>query len=276
MTPPITSQYGGRPIPNDRVPVPSIHAGSVRLITMEFRRIWRAGVATLRRIPRRQLLWTGAALLIVIAAVRFVPLPTALQMRDWAHDLGPWFPLAFLGAHTLVTVLPFPRTAFTLAAGLLFGTQLGVLLAVVASTASAVLALWAVRALGWKLSALHHRPAVKSVDDQLRRRGWIAVMSMRLIPAVPFSVLNYAAGASAVRALPYTLATFVGLLPGTLAVVVLGDALTGHISPTLFAVSLATSMVGVLGILYEIRRYKRTHAEIAGPEVSGEPERVGS
>lgn len=55
-----------------------------------------------------------------------------------------------------------PRTAFTLAAGLLFGTQLGVLLAVVASTASAVLALWAVRALGWKLSALHHRPAVKA------------------------------------------------------------------------------------------------------------------
>lgn len=242
---------------------------------MGFRQIGRTAVATLRRLPRRQLLWTGAALLIVIAAVRFVPLPTALQMRDWARDLGPWFPLAFLGAHTIVTVLPFPRTAFTLAAGLLFGTQLGVLLAVVASTASAVLALWAVRALGWKLSALHHRPAVKSVDDQLRRRGWIAVMSMRLIPAVPFSVLNYAAGASAVRALPYTLATFVGLLPGTLAVVVLGDALTGHISPTLFPVSLATSAIGVLGILYEIRRYKRTHTEIPDPESSGAPERVG-
>ncbi|SIH81575.1 TVP38/TMEM64 family membrane protein [Mycobacteroides abscessus subsp. abscessus] len=113
------------------------------------------------------------------------------------------------------------------------------------------------------------------MDDQLRRRGWIAVMSMRLIPAVPFSVLNYAAGASAVRALPYTLATFVGLLPGTLAVVVLGDALTGHISPTLFAVSLATSAIGVLGILYEIRRYKRTHTEIPDPESSGAPERVG-
>ncbi|EIV25358.1 TVP38/TMEM64 family membrane protein [Mycobacteroides abscessus 3A-0119-R] len=140
---------------NDRVLVPAIHAGSVGLFTMGFRQIGRTAVATLRRLPRRQLLWTGAALLIVIAAVRFVPLPTALQMRDWARDLGPWFPLAFLGAHTIVTVLPFPRTAFTLAAGLLFGTQLGVLLAVVASTASAVLALWAVRALGWKLSALH-------------------------------------------------------------------------------------------------------------------------
>ncbi|MFD6199001.1 TVP38/TMEM64 family protein [Mycobacteriaceae bacterium NPDC060252] len=242
---------------------------------MGFRQVWGAGVAVGRRIPRRQLLWTGVAVLIVAAALLFLPLPTALQMRDWARELGPWFPLAFLGAHTIVTVLPFPRTAFTLAAGLLFGTQLGVLLAVVASTASAVLALWGVRALGWKLSTLHHRPAVKNVDDQLRRRGWIAVMAMRLIPAVPFSVLNYAAGASAVRVVPYTLATSVGLLPGTLAVVVLGDALTGHISGTLFAVSLVTSVVGVLGILYEIRRYKRTHTEIASSETSDEPERVG-
>lgn len=242
---------------------------------MGFRQVWGTGVAVARRIPRRQVLWTGVAVLIVAAALLFLPLPTALQMRDWARELGPWFPLAFLAAHTIVTVLPFPRTAFTLAAGLLFGTQLGVLLAVVASTASAVLALWGVRALGWKLSTLHHRPAVKNVDDQLRRRGWIAVMAMRLIPAVPFSVLNYAAGASAVRAVPYTLATFVGLLPGTLAVVVLGDALTGHISGALFAVSLVTSVVGVLGILYEIRRYKRTHSEIASPETSDEPERVG-
>ena len=78
------------------------------------------------------------------------------------------------------------------------------------------------------------------------------------------------------RVVPYTLATFAGLLPGTLAVVVLGDALTGHISGTLFAVSLTTSVLGVLGILYEIRRYKRTHTEIAGPEISDEPERVGS
>ena len=61
-------------------------------------------------------------------------LPTAVQLRDWATSVGPWFPLAFLAAHIVVTVFPFPRTAFTLAAGLLFGPVLGVPLAVVAST----------------------------------------------------------------------------------------------------------------------------------------------
>jgi uncharacterized membrane protein YdjX (TVP38/TMEM64 family) len=70
-------------------------------------------------------------------------------------------------------------------------------------------------------------------------------------------VINYAAGASAVRALPYTLATLVGLLPGTAAVVVLGDALTGEVSPLLFAVSACTAAVGVALLVYEIRMHRR-------------------
>jgi hypothetical protein len=82
---------------------------------------------------------------------------------------------------------------------------------------------------------------------------------MRLIPAVPFSVLNYAAGASAVRVLPYTWATLAGLLPGTAAVVILGDALTNHISPLLILVSLFTASLGVAGLVYEIRTYPRHH-----------------
>ena len=99
----------------------------------------------------------------------------------------------------------------------------------------------------------------KALDARLRQRGWPTVMSMRLIPAVPFSVLNYAAGASAVRVLPYTWATLAGLLPGTAAVVILGDALTDHISPLLILVSLFTASLGVAGLVYEIRTYPRHH-----------------
>ena len=70
------------------------------------------------------------ALVILVALLIFVPMPTAVELRDWATSLGAWFPLAFLAGHVVVTVFPFPRTAFTLAAGLLFGTSLGVVLAV--------------------------------------------------------------------------------------------------------------------------------------------------
>lgn len=71
---------------------------------------------------------------------------------------------------------------------------------------------------------------------------------------MPFSVLNYALGASAVGVGPYFLATLVGLIPGTTAVVILGDALTGHVNPLLVLVSVCTGSVGVAGLLHEARR----------------------
>lgn len=212
---------------------------------------------TAAQVSRTRLLLTTLAVAAVVAVVLVVPLPTAVQLRDWATSVGPWFPLVFFLAHVMVTILPFPRTAFTLAAGLLFGPALGVLIAVTASALSALLALLAVRALGWQLTSLVSHPALESVDARLRARGWAAVLSLRLIPVVPFSVLNYAAGASSVRVLPYLLATLVGLLPGTAAVVVLGDALTGNVSPLLALVSVGTAAVGVAGLAYETRQHRR-------------------
>ncbi|MGE2691653.1 TVP38/TMEM64 family protein [Mycolicibacterium pulveris] len=228
-------------------------------VVSTLRAVRAAVIVTATGLSRRRVVTIVTAIVILIAFALLVPLPTAIQLRDWATSVGPWFPLAFLGAHIVATVFPFPRTAFTLAAGLLFGPALGIPLAVMAATVSAVLALLLVRAVGWQLNRLVRHPRIDSLDARLRQRGWPTVVSMRLIPAVPFSVLNYAAGASAVRALPYTLATLVGLLPGTAAVVILGDALTGNVNPLLVLVSAGTASVGVAGLVYEVRAHRRQH-----------------
>ena len=243
----------------------------MKSVVSTLRRAFRAITEAASQVPRSRILAIFLVIVIFVAIGYWVPLPSALQMRDWATSVGPWFPLAFLAAHTVVTVFPFPRTAFTLAAGLLFGPLLGVPLAVIASTASAVLALLLVRALGWQLSRLTHRPGIDAVDARLKQRGWASVLSMRMIPAVPFSVINYAAGASAVRVVPYTLATFFGLLPGTAAVVILGDALTGHIKGSLVLVSLCTASVGIAGLVYEIRHHRRSATAPAATNGPSDP-----
>jgi len=214
-------------------------------------------VATAAALPRRRVIACAAAIVILVALVLLVPMPTALQLRDWATSLGPWFPLAFFLTHVVVTVFPFPRTAFTLAAGLLFGSLTGVVIAVFASTASALIAVLAIRGFGWRLDRLADHPALAMVNARLRQRGWLAVLSLRFIPAVPFSVINYAAGVSAVRLAPYTAATVVGLLPGTAAVVVLGDAFTGSVDPMLALISVGTALVGLAGLYVEVRLHRR-------------------
>jgi uncharacterized membrane protein YdjX (TVP38/TMEM64 family) len=236
-----------------------VTASATCKITDTLRDLGHASSVTARQLARPRAVATVFVITVLVAVAVFAPLPTPVQLRDWAESVGPWFPLAFLLAHIVMTVVPVPRTAFTLAAGLLFGPVLGVVIAVAASAASAMIAMLLVRAAGWQLNRLVRHRSIDTVDERLRQRGWMAILSLRLIPVVPFSAINYAAGASTVGVLPYGLATLAGLLPGTAAVVVLGDALAGHPSPLLGLVSLCIGAFGVTGLIIEIRHYRRHH-----------------
>jgi uncharacterized membrane protein YdjX (TVP38/TMEM64 family) len=196
----------------------------------------------------------GAVVLLVasVAIALFVPHPDTEQIRDWARAAGPWLPLVFFVAHALATVA-LPRLPFTLSAGLLFGPVTGVAVALSATTVSAALAFLLVRAIGRDaIAARLTHPAVAAVDRRLARRGWLAVGSLRLIGPVPFPLVNYLAGVSSVRLVPYLIATAVGLLPGTIAVV-LGDALTGRTDPALLVVSAIGVAIGLAGLLVDAR-----------------------
>ncbi|BBZ44580.1 TVP38/TMEM64 family protein [Mycobacterium parmense] len=221
--------------------------------------------ATARQLSRSRVLWTVVGITVLLALASLLPLPSPVQMRDWARSLGPWFPLAFFLTHIVATVVPVPRTAFTVAAGLLFGPALGIAIAVVASATSAMIAMLLFRATGWRLNRVVRHRSIETVDARLRQRGWLAIMSLRLIPAVPFAALNYAAGASTVRVLPYGLATLAGLLPGTAAVVILGDALTGHPSALFYLASGITSALGLGGLVVEVRHFVRHHRRTRDP-----------
>ncbi|GAA2566582.1 TVP38/TMEM64 family protein [Pseudonocardia hydrocarbonoxydans] len=194
-----------------------------------------------------------AAAVAVVLVVRSVGLP---DVRGAVEESGVWAPLLFVLLSGVVTVAPVPRTVFTVAAGVLFGSVTGVLLAVAGTTLAAAGAFWLVRLLGGAFVDRHaHRRGVAWVRARLDRSGLLAVLSLRLIPMVPFAMLNYAAGLSGVRFVPYVLGTVLGILPGTVAVVVLGDAATGGTPhPVLLAVSLVGGLVGVGGALLAARR----------------------
>ena len=206
----------------------------------------------------------GAAALAVSAVVALVVLSrlgpgglSAGTVQDAVRGAGAWAPALFVVLQILVTVPPVPRTIFTLAAGLLFGSVLGVAIAVSATALSAVVAFWLVRLTGGALvERVADRGPVVWTRQRLDRSGLLAVTSLRLIPALPFSLLNYAAGLSGVRFTPYLLGTVLGTAPGTIALVVLGDAVTGRVSPALLAVSVTGGLVGTVGAVVAARRPK--------------------
>lgn len=198
-----------------------------------------------------------AVLVLVPVTLFIVPLPSVNAFRRWSAEAGWWFPLAFSALYILVTQFPIPRTVFTLSCGVLFGPLVGIGVALVSTGCSALVSLTVIRYLGrdWVQSRLTY-PAVHRVNAHLQRRGWLAVGSLRMIAAVPFSVLNYLCAVSSIRALPFTLATVVGSAPGTIATVLIGDAATGHANLRTVIISVVLFTIGLAGLILDLVKSK--------------------
>nr|WP_066525877.1 TVP38/TMEM64 family protein [Corynebacterium bouchesdurhonense] len=205
----------------------------------------------------------AAALALAAAAWYLLDIPPLSVLREWSEHTGAWFPVVFWLLYVGVTQLPVPRTVLTVSAGILFGPWRGTLIAITATTVSAVVSLCIVRGLlrDFIEPRLTH-PAVARVNARLEQRGWLAVASLRMIAAVPFSVMNYASALTRVPVAPFALATFVGSLPGTVVTVFFGDTLTGQASPAVVAAAVALGVVGVAGLALDT----------ALPVRSGEPQ----
>ncbi|MDV6313721.1 TVP38/TMEM64 family protein [Gordonia amicalis] len=206
-----------------------------------------------RRVVRRALA-AAALVALVLLGSYFIPLPSIGSVRAWGDDLGPAFPWLFFAAYAIVTIAPIPRSTFTVMAGIFFGPVVGFVGAMIASSIAAVAAFGLVRALGRdRVRPFLKKPVVKAVEYRLERRGWLAVGSLRLIAACPFSVANYCSALSSVRPVPFTVASIIGMAPGTAAVVILGDSLTGETNPLQLLVSGALFAVGIAGLILDAR-----------------------
>ncbi|GAB1510117.1 TVP38/TMEM64 family protein [Actinophytocola sp. KF-1] len=197
---------------------------------------------------------TGLLAALVVAAV-VLPVPDPAQLRAWVAGAGWGAPVLLFLAYVVATLVPIPRTVFSLASGLLLGPVAGVAVALTATAVSALLSFALARSVGRRLVARHlERERVRAVDARLTGGGWLAVASLRIIPAIPFLPTNYACGLSSVRARPYLAGTMIGSLPGTAAAVALGDTLTGTTPPALLAVYGVLAVAGAAGLWFAIRR----------------------
>jgi uncharacterized membrane protein YdjX (TVP38/TMEM64 family) len=199
----------------------------------------------------------GLAVLAVLGIGLFLLRDAGLpDLRRTVQAAGIWAPLLFVLLQATVTATPVPRTVFTVAAGVLFGSISGVALAVSGTALAAAVAYGLVRLVGGRFAERHAgRPAVAWVRARLDRGGLLAMVSLRLIPALPFAPLNYALALARAPFAPYVLATVLGVLPGTVSVVVLGDAAVGgNPHPAMFAVSLVCGALGLTGAVLAARR----------------------
>ena len=125
-------------------------------------------------------------------------------------------PVLFVLLYVVVTALSVPEAAIvTVAGGLLFGTVLGGALTVVGATGGACILFVVARFALAESLARRGGTLMRVVRDRLQRDGFLYLLSIRLIPAFPFWLVNLAAALCGMRLAPFAAATFLGIAPGT-------------------------------------------------------------
>lgn len=190
-------------------------------------------------------------------------------LRQWMESFGVLGPVAFLAIYTFATLVGFPTSPLTFAAGALLGPLVGIIAATVASTISATLSFLIARHFArdpvqrW----LADKPRFQQIDRMTHRHGVLVVLVLRLVHVLPFSVVNYGLGLTRLSFSTYVLWSFIGRLPGTLMLVLLGDAIyrvirTGDVPWPL--VTLVLAMLAALALVIRAlnRRLSQREAEV--------------
>jgi len=171
------------------------------------------------------LLYLGTVIVLLAAARYFRVQDFLKQALDWVGTLGPWGPAIFAGIYVVSTVLLIPGSVLTLGAGAVFGLGRGLVLVSAASTIAATVAFLIGRYLARDVVArkIEGNERFGAIDRAVAAEGWKIVLLTRLSPAFPFTLLNYAFGLTQVKLGHYVLASWVGMLPGTVMYVYLGS-----------------------------------------------------
>lgn len=131
--------------------------------------------------------------------------------------------LAFVLIYTASVALSLPQAALlTMIGGLLFGTVRGGALAVVGATVGAVLVFLIARSAFAEPLARRGGAALARVSETLRRDGFSYLLAIRLIPVVPFWLVNLAAALCGMALRPFALATLLGIMPATFVLASVG------------------------------------------------------
>jgi len=171
--------------------------------------------------------------IVIVAAIAVVIVTAVIApLGEWFLGLIAWidanraiaWPIYVL-SYIFATILMLPGSILTLAAGFVFGLPIGVALVSLSSVVGACCAFLVGRHLArdWVAARIAGLPRFSALDAATGRDGFLIVLLVRLSPLFPFNLTNYGLGLTSVRFRDYLIASWIGMLPGTVLYVYLGS-----------------------------------------------------
>lgn len=166
----------------------------------------------------------GLILLGVLFQWNYIPRDfETLRSELLALELSPGL---FMAVYTILALFLFPGSLLTLSAGFLFGPYWGALYSLISATLTAMISFHLMRWTQWRPQWMNAHPMVHQYIHH--PKPWKILMVLRLVPLIPFNVLNYAFGWSNISGLQFLMVSFVAMIPGGMLYAFVGH--TGKLS----------------------------------------------
>ena len=222
-----------------------------------------------RRTALLRLAGFGALLLVAFVVISATgSFPSAHDLRDWGEGLGWADAVAYVPLFVVVNfVVTWPVLAA--AAGLLFGTAGGTPLALAGVTCAALAQMAVARYLAGSHAGRLLPERARWLEGFLERHGALSVMETRLLPVLPYGLVNYSAGLTRMRFRDLALGTVIGAAPKVFAYVALGGSLTDLGAPEAKVAIAILAVLGVVGLVVLRRQVQADRAAGGGrPELA--------
>ena len=180
---------------------------------------------------------------------------TPQQLQEAISTTGNWAALAYIGLFALLPAFFFPVAVLALAGGLLFGLWWGSLYTFLGAMLNCTLMFLMARHVGReKVERILQNRLSPFWQAKLKglegRSGFLVLVILRLIPAVPYNLINYAFGLTGMNFTAYLIGSAIGIIPGTLAFINIGDKALDVTSPDFWvAIGLLAALLIVTSIL---------------------------
>ncbi|MDB6112381.1 MAG: associated Golgi protein [Pedosphaera sp.] len=220
-------------------------------------------------------LWLLLVVAVVIVATIFPVREWLNRALDWISGLGGWGLVVFIVFYAVATVLLVPGSLLTLGAGAIFGVVKGAIAVSIGATLGAAAAFLVGRYLArdWISRKIAGNAKFAAIDKAVADQGWKIVGLTRLSPIFPFTLLNYIFGVTRVSLRDYVLATWIGILPGTVVYVYVGSLARAVGSQTrtpaewaLFGFGLLATALVTIFVTRIARRALAQHLENGQPQ----------
>jgi len=172
---------------------------------------------------------------------------------------GDWAPVIYMVLYIVATVLVLPSTVLNLAGGAIFGPWLGTAWTSISAIIAALVAFTFTRTVGRKTVAKRLAGRWQAMDAEVRRGGLFYMFAIRLMPIMPYGLVNLVAGLTSISFQDYILGTVLGTVPSVLPFVLLGSSgLKAIDSGDMLPLAGALALTGILMAGSTWYRHRRT------------------